>query len=187
MTGKFKKRGKQMKFEVQEAEASIQATATLYQLVRSQLLHLPATEHGVRPNGEWTKKEILGHCCDGTAANLQRVVRAQYEESPPRSVYNQAEWVRIQNYSLYDWPDLVDYWYLGNKHILHIYKNMPLPAWSSRIVWGSEERSALWFFHHHFVRHTLGHLEEVLLEPIVIPDTIPQFDMAGNKIILPEV
>ena len=91
-----------MKFEEQEAEASIRATATLYQSVRSQLLHLPATEHGMRPNGEWTKKEIVGHCCDGTAANLQRVVRTQYEESPPRSVYNQAEWVKIQNYSLYD-------------------------------------------------------------------------------------
>ena len=171
-----------MKFETQEAEACVQAVDTLYQALRGQLRHLPATEHDVQPNGEWTKREILGHCCDGTAANIQRIVRAQYEDMPPRSVYNQAEWVRVQNYSLYDWSDLVDYWFVINKHILHIYKNMPLSAWASRIVWGSEERSAFWFFHHHFIRHTVGHLEQVLPEPIVVPDGIPEFDMAGNRL-----
>ena len=169
-----------MKFETLEVETCIQATADLYQTLYDQLRRLPATEHDVRPNGEWTKREILGHCCDGTAANLQRIVRAQYEEAPPRSVYNQAEWVSVQNYSLYNWSDLAEYWFVINKHILHIYKNMPLSAWSSQIVWGTEERSALWFFHHHFVRHTVGHLQEVLLDPIAIPNTIPQFDMAGN-------
>lgn len=171
-----------MKFEKQEAEACIQATTVLYQSLQRQLLNLPATEHDVRPTGEWTKKEILGHCCDGTATNIQRIVRAQYEENPPSSVYNQAEWVRIQNYSLYNWSDLVAYWYMGNTHILHIYKNMPLSAWSNRIIWGAEERSALWFFHHHFVRHTLGHLEQIFPEPILVPDSIPEFDMAGNRL-----
>jgi hypothetical protein len=169
-----------MKFEKEEAQACIEATSILYESLQNKLVHLPATEHDVRPTGEWTKKEILGHCCDGTAANIQRLVRAQYEAKPPSCVYNQAEWVKAQNYSLYDWGDLVAYWSMGNKHLLTIYKNMPLSAWFSRIVWGSEERSAVWFFHHHFVRHTLGHLEQILPEPVLVPEGIPQFDMAGN-------
>jgi hypothetical protein len=143
---------------------------------------LPTAEHDVIPTGEWTKQQILGHCCDGTATNVQRLVRSQYEAHPPSSVYNQAEWVNIQHYAAYDWADLVAYWYLGNRHILHIYQHLPLVAWSSRIIWGTEERSALWFFHHHFVRHTLGHLEQILLDPIAVPHTIPEFDMAGHRL-----
>jgi hypothetical protein len=171
-----------MGFEKQEAEACIQATTNLYQSIRSQLLTLPSTQYDIIPTGDWTKKEILGHCCDGAAANLQRFVRAQYEETPPRSIYNQAEWVKIQSYSLYNWPDLVAYWFIINKHILHIYQNMPLPAWSNPIIWGTEERPTLWFYHHHFIRHTIGHLTEILPDPIIIPSNIPQFDMAGNRI-----
>ena len=171
-----------MKFEQPQMEACIRDTTALYQSLRNQLLHLPATEHDTVPTGEWTKRQTLGHCCDGTATNIQRLVRSQYEDAPPRIVYTQAEWVRIQSYASYDWSELVEFWFSLNKHILHIYKHMPLSGWSNRIGWGTEERSALWFYHHHFVRHTLSHLEDVLSSPVPAPATIPQFDMAGNPV-----
>ena len=171
-----------MIFGKPQIEQCVQALFALYTSIRDDLLQLTDAELEVLACGEWTKKEILGHCCDATATNIQRVVRIHYEEKPPGCYYNQSEWVSAQNYAICDWGELVEYWFAGNRHLINIYKNMPASSWAKSIAWYAGERSALWFFHHHFVRHNLHHLEQILSDPIPIPECMPQFDSDGNPI-----
>src|SRR4026208_638094 len=91
--------------------------------------HLPAlkaiqeSEYVFKPSpAKWSKKEILGHLVDSAQNNIRRFIVAQYEETP-HIVYNQDKWVAITNYQAYNLPELINLWYLLNKHIAAILKN----------------------------------------------------------------
>src|SRR5215212_10562037 len=71
---------------------------------------------------KWSKKEIVGHLADSAQNNIRRFIVAQYEENPTIN-YNQDMWVSIADYQHYDLPDLIDFWYLLNKHISVILKS----------------------------------------------------------------
>src|SRR5262250_3072390 len=90
----------------------------------SALQFIPEEKFRYKPSPtKWSKKEILGHLVDSAQSNIRRFIVAQYEEQP-RIVYNQDQWVAITNYQQYSLPDLVSLWYLVNKHICHVLKNI---------------------------------------------------------------
>ena len=85
------------------------------------------------PN-RWSKKEILGHLIDSAANNHQRFVRAQRVPHLELPSYEQEFWVSTQAYATEPWPDLVNFWLLFNRHLLHVVKAMPATVLPHRVT-----------------------------------------------------
>ena len=122
--------------------------------------------HKPSPN-KWSKKEILGHLVDSAQSNIRRFIVAQYEEQP-KIVYNQDQWVSITNYQQYNLPDLISLWYLVNKHICHLLKNIS-PEMANRQIQTEKLHTVQWIAQD-YIKHLLHHLHQVLdLEPVPYP------------------
>src|SRR5882724_8630880 len=100
-----------------ELEAVIhQYLPALRSVTETEMTHKPSPSR-------WSKKEILGHLIDSAQSNIRRFVVAKYEDTPFIK-YNQDKWVSIAGYQDYDTTDIINLWYLLNKHIAQILKNM---------------------------------------------------------------
>ena len=116
---------------------------------------------------KWSKKEILGHMVDSAQNNIRRFIVAQYEENP-KIVYNQDKWVAIADYQQYNLQNLIDLWYLLNKHIVVILKNMPAEMANRQCQ--TEELDTLEWIAQDYIKHLLHHVHQVLeLEPVAYP------------------
>jgi hypothetical protein len=116
---------------------------------------------------KWSKKEILGHLIDSAHNNIRRFIVAQYEDKP-KIVYNQDKWVALTSYQQYNLPDLIQLWWLLNKHICHILKNVP-PDMAERESQTEELYSVKWLAQD-YIKHLKHHLHQILnLEPVPYP------------------
>jgi len=116
---------------------------------------------------KWSKKEIVGHTIDSAQNNIRRFIVAQYEDTPAIG-YNQDEWVIITGYQDYDLPDLINLWYLLNKHIVVILKNTS-PQTAQRKCQTNDVHTLEWLAQD-YIKHLRHHLHQVLeLEPIAYP------------------
>jgi hypothetical protein len=116
---------------------------------------------------KWSKKEILGHLVDSAQSNIRRFIVGQYDERP-KIVYNQDQWVAITNYQEYPLTDLIDLWYLLNKHICHVLTFMPVEM-SQRQVQTQDHHDLRWLAED-YIKHLRHHLHQVLdLEPVAYP------------------
>lgn len=115
----------------------------------------------------WSKKELIGHMVDSAQNNIRRFIVARYEENP-YIVYDQDKWVAISNYQNYDSKDLVDLWYLLNKHITIILRNTSDET-AQRTCSAQSQETIEWFARD-YIKHLLHHLHQVLeLEPVAYP------------------
>lgn len=136
--------------------------------------HLPglqsvsADEFHFKPSpAKWSKKEILGHLVDSAQNNIRRFIVAQYEDRP-KIVYNQDQWVAITNYQQYQTTDLIDLWYLLNKHICQVLTFMPVEMSQQQAQ--TEDLHDLRWLAEDYIKHLLHHLHQVLdREPVVYP------------------
>jgi hypothetical protein len=104
---------------------------------------------------------------DSAQSNIRRFIVAQYEEQP-KIIYNQDKWVAITNYQHYKLPDLISLWYLVNKHICHLLRNIT-PEMAERKVQTGEVHTVQWLAQD-YIKHLLHHLHQVLdLEAIAYP------------------
>jgi len=103
-------------------EAASELIQTL-EMARAPLLAVTGQAADPRPDGKWSRKEILGHLIDSAANNHQRFVRMQHEEALVLPGYRQDDWVRTQNYAAREWRDLVELWMAYNRHLAHILRN----------------------------------------------------------------
>jgi len=116
---------------------------------------------------KWSKKEILGHLVDSAQTNIRRFTVAQYDERP-KIVYNQDKWVAITDYQHYNLPDLINLWYLLNKHICHLLKTFT-PEMAERKSETEELHTIKWLAQD-YIRHLVHHLHQVLdFEPVAYP------------------
>ncbi len=69
--------------------------------------------------GKWSRKEIIGHLIDSAANNHQRWVRAMRGEQP-KIVYEQNDFVRLQNYQNADSKSVIGLWENYNRHLAHL-------------------------------------------------------------------
>ena len=76
-------------------------------------------------NGEWSRREILGHLIDSAANNHQRFVRAQFKDDLVFPGYEQEQWVSSQRYNDEPWPDLIELWRAYNLHLVHVVAHIP--------------------------------------------------------------
>lgn len=91
----------------------------------AKLLIVNDGEASSKPDGKWSKKEILGHLVDSASNNHQRFVRAQFKDNLVFPGYAQDEWVKAQNYQLVNWISLVELWKGFNILLAHIIYEIP--------------------------------------------------------------
>ncbi|MDP4262354.1 MAG: DinB family protein [Bacteroidota bacterium] len=144
-----------------ELEAVIdQYLSALNAISENEMSHKPSPSR-------WSKKEILGHLIDSAQNNIRRFIVAQYEEAP-LIVYNQDKWVNITQYQDYKTTDLISLWYLLNKHIAVLLKNMS-PEATERKCRTENLRTLDWLAQDYF-KHLRHHLHQILdLEPVAYP------------------
>jgi DinB superfamily len=116
---------------------------------------------------KWSGKEIIGHLVDSAQSNIRRFVMAQYEETP-YIVYNQTKWVEIVNYQHWDSNQLIDLWYLLNKQVCEILKNMS-PA-AAQLTCRTQETHTIEWLANDYIKHLRHHIHVVLdREPVAYP------------------
>src|SRR5437867_11378164 len=71
------------------------------------------------PN-KWSKKEVLGHLIDSAHNNIRRFICGQYETVPPKIVYDQDQWVDLNNYRNVPSREVIELWLLANNRIISI-------------------------------------------------------------------
>jgi hypothetical protein len=132
------------------------------------LRSLSADEYNFKQSPvKWSKKEILGHLVDSAQNNIRRFIVAQYENKP-KIVYNQDKWVALTGYEHYNLPDLIQLWWLLNKHIGQILKNME-PEMAQRESESEQPHTIEWLAVD-YIKHMEHHLHQILdLEPVPYP------------------
>ena len=117
--------------------------------------------------GKWSKKEIIGHMIDSAQSNIRRFVVAQYEDIP-LITYNQDKWVASNNYQQWDDKELITLWYLLNRQIAQILRNMAEGV-SERQCQTEALHSIEWLAED-YIKHLRHHLQQVLEgEPVPYP------------------
>lgn len=90
-----------------------------------RLQEISAEDSAKSTNGEWSRREILGHLIDSATNNHQRFVRAQFKDDLVFPGYEQEQWVSSQKYNDEPWPDLIALWRAYNLHLLHVVSVIP--------------------------------------------------------------
>lgn len=118
---------------------------------------------GLKPaETQWSKKEILGHLIDSASNNHQRIVRALYNVADKFPVYDQNEWVRLQNYNTMAWINLVEFWAGYNNHLSAIIEHIPHSARLNSCNMGKDEPVSLEFVVNDYLRHLNHHLAQLI-------------------------
>ena len=118
-----------------------------------------------RGEGAWTRRQILGHLIDSTAANHQRFVRAQYEDELRFPAYDAPGWVVTERWDIASWRLLVEAWTSYALLLAHILDVMPqaqleTPVW---VDWYGEPTAIpLNAVAEAYVDHVRHHLAQLL-------------------------
>jgi len=112
--------------------------------------------------GKWSRQEIIGHLVDSANNNIQRFVRATYEERF-RVVYHQDEWVQAQRYQEADARELLQLWYLINKQIVRILAHYPADREKVQVNTGktTENFHTVAFLAQDYLDHLLHHAKAI--------------------------
>ncbi|PZR20272.1 MAG: DinB family protein [Citrobacter freundii] len=150
---------------------TIQTAQELQLLIEQHIDALRAIDHATLKHkpipDKWSKQEIIGHLADSAQNNLRRFIVAQYEDNPT-IVYNQDKWVNTSGYQQQPGNEIIELWFLLNKQICHILRNMNEEA-AQRICTTSEPHPINWLAED-YNKHLKHHLHQVLdLEPFVYP------------------
>ncbi len=73
----------------------------------------------------WSRKEALGHLVDMATAHHAWFVRVLTEPKVAASAYPQDDWVQLEHYDRFSWPDLVDLWLGLNRLLIHVLVLVP--------------------------------------------------------------
>ena len=110
---------------------------------------------------KWSCKEILGHLLDSASNNHQRFVRAQYSKNVILPTYEQKEWVKIQQYGLRTWKELLILWKSYNFHLAHILDHMPADCLQIPCILGSGEPLTIGYIVVDYLGHIQHHLRQI--------------------------
>ena len=137
-----------------------QHLAALHDIAESKMIYKPSPS-------KWSKKEIMGHMIDSAQNNIRRFIVGQYEDEP-KIIYNQDKWVELANYQQYNSTDLINLWWVLNKHICNILNNMPGEMGKRNCQ--TEALHSIEWLAEDYLKHLRHHLHQVLeLEPVAYP------------------
>jgi hypothetical protein len=133
------------------------------------LRKIPTREMELKPfPAKWSKKEELGHLIDSAQNNIRRFIEGQYQQQPPVIVYNQDEWVKMNDYQHQAAGDIIELWRLLNLQICGILKAMPPAKYNNTCI--RREPHTLEWLAGDYNKHLLYHLHKILgLEPVPYP------------------
>jgi hypothetical protein len=145
---------------VQQTIARLEATlsASVPRLLELNEGLVSAPPRGMR----WSRRQILGHLVDSASNNHHRFVRAQLQPTMYFPRYASDEWVAAQGYGERPWRELVEFWHLYNRHLVHVMKRVPGPALSHVCGVSPDEPSTLQDHIVDYVVHLEHHLEQIL-------------------------
>lgn len=106
---------------------------------------------------KWSKKELLGHLIDSASNNLRRFVVGQYEQNT-RIVYQQDDWVAMQDYQSASAEDLQVLWKLINEQIIRVWDIIPESRLANTSV--REQAYTLAYFIEDYIVHLNHHLDQ---------------------------
>ena len=142
-----------------------QQLRSITEMVEPKLSRMNHDEMGFKSDPhEWSKKEILGHLIDSAANNHQRFVRAVHHVADNFPIYDQNEWVRIQQFNERPWSSLVALWSAYNSHLSHVIECIPEDAEPSLCNIGEQEPVPLGFVIKDYLSHLQHHLKDILGE-----------------------
>ena len=124
---------------------------------------LQEPEWAAKPNpAKWSKKEVLGHLIDSALNNHRRFVVTQYIQNQ-NIVYDQDQWIAIQDYQNSDTRELIQLWRLLNLQIAGILETMPESVWNTRCDTGKngEELHTLAWLAADYIPHMKHHLGQI--------------------------
>ncbi|WP_177192060.1 DinB family protein [Chitinophaga arvensicola] len=125
------------------------------------LTAIPAEEFSFKPApGKWSKKEMLGHLVDSATNNHQRFVRTQFETTPTIG-YDQNKWNQYSYYLQIDNQQLIDFWTLYNRQLLHLMQHIPEEA-LQRLCRHTDQDWTLDFIINDYVVHLEHHLKQMV-------------------------
>lgn len=144
------------------APSFLQRLHYLCAVIPPLLYKIPEADFCGKPHPEkWSKKEILGHLIDSAANNHQRFIRAQLEEVPA-IVYDQNQWNALGHYNEMDRAQLIEFWTLYNRHLLHVLQHIPEENLGRRCWCGGPAPVTLQWLGEDYVRHLEHHLHQIV-------------------------
>ncbi|APD05932.1 hypothetical protein UJ101_00384 [Flavobacteriaceae bacterium UJ101] len=108
---------------------------------------------------KWSNKEIVGHLIDSGQNNIQRFIRAQYEEDPVIS-YNQNEWVHYNAYQTFSSENIIELFRQVQLQIVHIWNNFSEENLVKTCIVGNQEYTVL-FLIDDYLDHLKHHIKQV--------------------------
>ena len=142
-----------------------QQLRSITEMVEPKLSRMNHDEMGFKSDPhEWSKKEILGHLIDSAANKHRRFVRDVHHVADNFPIYDQNEWVRIQQFNERPWSSLVALWSAYNSHLSHVIECIPEDAEPSLCNIGEQEPVPLGFVIKDYLSHLQHHLKDILGE-----------------------
>ena len=128
----------------------------------SRLRTVKPERAAARPSPDvWSAQEVLGHLLDSATNNHQRFIRAQQEDSLKFPGYAQDFWMNSQNYSESDWDELLELWYLYNRHLARVIRRIPADRLDTTCTIGNSKPVTLRFLVEDYLPHMQHHLEQI--------------------------
>ncbi len=120
----------------------------------------------VRNSQNRTIKQLVGHLIDSASNNTHRFIHLQYQDSPLifpcySSFGNNDKWIDIQKYQSENWKDLVQFWKLSNKHIIHVIRNVDADKLKNEWITASGNKVSLESMIFGYLPHFKLHLKEI--------------------------
>ena len=119
-----------------------------------------AEASSARPDGGWSRKQILGHLIDSAGVNLQRFLRGQIEQGFSL-LYPQEEFVELNAYGQRTFADLLALWIAMNRQLLHAVERIPADKLTNLCGQGGGEDWTLGFRIRDYVGHMQHHLDQI--------------------------
>jgi DinB superfamily len=129
----------------------------------TRMSELQESEWTAKTNSaKWSKKEVLGHLIDSALNNQRRFVVTQYVQNQ-NIVYDQDQWVALQDYQNADTLNLIQLWRLLNLQIARILEMMPEPVWDNPCDTGKNgpEFHSLEWLASDYIPHMRHHLGQI--------------------------
>jgi hypothetical protein len=147
-----------MRKVVEELKQLIEAYST-------KISAIPEAEFSAKPlPHKWSRKEVLGHLIDSAQNNLRRFICSQYEQTPPKIVYDQDFWVKANGYQEVEKEEVIQMWKQINLRIAAVLGKMPKENFSRTADTGKTkmELHSLEFLAEDYVKHMKHHLNQII-------------------------
>ena len=142
--------------------SSIQRLQYLTEMLPPRLTLIKEEDFSDKPAPhKWSKKQILGHLIDSATNNHQRFIRVQFEQTPT-IVYKQNEWNALSYYQQLDSGQLIQFWTLYNKQLIHIIRHIPEQNLQKECNAGGQAPVTLEWLINDYVAHLEHHLHQIV-------------------------